>query len=175
MSGLIGFEKGLGSGTIFFVMMPAVAIVAALVVWRLWELFGEELISVGEISLMILLLLTVFVYLLSEWRTTTPYIAVAVYLTGFLVYVRLVEGRQRKVKLDYQQMKTSLVEVGKARVEREQKQVRAGRRAERAAAEARAEEDAEERLGMCPFCQKESLIVRGVCQGCEQKISEAGE
>ena len=172
--GLVNFLKELGSGTVFFVLVPAAVLIAALVIWRLAELYGEELITIGEFVVVVSLLLSVIMYLVANWRDTAPYIAAAAYLTCFLIYVHLREGSRRRVKVSYEQIKASLTEVRQAGLRKEAEKRARTARAERSARSAD-DKDAEERVAVCPFCKRESLIVRGKCMGCGQNVSKARE
>jgi len=170
--GLVDFLRHLPSGTVFFVLIPASVLVAALVIWRVAELYGDEVITLGEFLLVVALLLTVMTYLITNWRDMTPYIVAACYLAAFLVYVHLREGRERTLKIDYKRMQASLEEVRKAR-DQESRKRPAPAAQTRTRASAEEAEEAEERIAVCPFCQRESLIVRGKCMGCGQMVSKA--
>ncbi len=174
MSGLVDFMKHLPSGTIFFVLMPASVVIAALVITRLADLYGEDVITLGELAIWVTLLLTVLLYVVSQWRGVTPYLVAAGYLTAFLIFVRLREaGHKEFAKIDFKQIQGSLKELREGLPKTPRK--RAASKAEEAVAAAFEEEETPEQIAVCPFCQRESLIVRGKCMGCGQLVSKARE
>jgi len=171
---ILDFMKHLGSGTVFFVLMPGTVFVSALVIWRLAELCGEHLINIGEFVVVVLILLTVVIYMVSNWQEITPYILAAGYLVAFMIYVQLRQGEERRVRIDYKQMQASLEEVKQAQTERARKERRRTTH-QRATPSAEESETAEERIAVCPFCQRESLIVQGKCMGCGQMLPKEPE